>query len=99
MNDMTSESVSSNQDFSAGSVASKPLWERSPQKFWSTHESLIALSIQEWQAADATLSLSKAVSRYVDGLPFDIPADVLLKITKMVIDIWGKRQAMSAIGA
>lgn len=96
---MESESVNFNQRLLAGSAITKPLWERSPQKFWSAHESLVALHIQEWQAADATLSLSKAVARYVDGLPSDIPADVLLKITKMVIEIWEKRQATNTIGA
>lgn len=80
-----------NDDLQTAPAICKPFWERSPRKFWSAHENLIGLKLQEWRAADPSLSLSKAVSRYLDGLPSDIPADMLLKITEMAIQIWEKR--------
>jgi len=74
-------------------VDSKPFWERSPRKFWSAHQGLIGLKLHEWQTVDPSLPLAKAVSRYVDGLPPDIPSDYLLKITEMVIEAWEKQRA------
>ena len=87
-----------NNDLHTAPAVSKPFWERSPRKFWSAHENLIGLKLHEWQAADPTLSLAKAVSRYMDGLPPDIPADILLKITKMVIEAWEKHRSVKTIG-
>jgi hypothetical protein len=87
-----------NDDLQTAPAVSKPFWERSPRKFWSAHENLIGLNLQEWRAADPSLSLSKALSRYLDGLPSDIPADMLLKITEMVIQIWEKHRTIQSVG-
>jgi hypothetical protein len=87
-----------NDDLQTLSAVPQPFWERSPRKFWSAHENLIELNLHEWRAADSNLSLSKAVSRYLDGLPSDIPADILLKITKMVVEAWEKKRAGHLIG-
>jgi hypothetical protein len=87
-----------NNDLQMTPAVSKPFWERSPRKFWSAHENLIGLKLQEWRVADPSLSLSKAVSRYLGGLPSDIPADMLLKITEMVIQVWEKHRATQPVG-
>jgi len=88
-----------NQDLSADLGVSKPLWERSPRKFWNAHEGLIKLRIHEWQSADAALSLAKVISKYIDGLPPDTPADVLLRMTKMLIESWEKHRSTQTVGA
>lgn len=77
-------------------IVFQPLWERSPRKFWAAHEGAIQVSLNEWQANDPELSLGKAVSRYVDGLPSDIPAEILLKIIEMVIEAWEKQSNAKA---
>ncbi|HRI58649.1 MAG TPA: hypothetical protein PK228_02970 [Saprospiraceae bacterium] len=87
-----------NQDLSADLGVSKPFWERSPRKFWNAHEGLIKMRIQEWQSADPAVSLAKVISKYIDGLPPDIPADVLLKITKMLIEAWEKHRNAQTVG-
>lgn len=92
------ESGFSAPNFDGNMSVLKPLWERSPRKFWSAHEALIDLKLQEWYKIDPSLPLSKAVSRYVDGLPPDIPADILLKITEKVIEAWEKIQDVKSLG-
>ncbi|MCK6691035.1 MAG: hypothetical protein L6Q97_02915 [Thermoanaerobaculia bacterium] len=84
------------QDLSTQSTTLPPLWERSPNKFWAVHKNVIPLNLNEWLAKEPELSLAKAISRYVDGLPADTPADILIRIIEMVIEAWEKQSNAKA---
>lgn len=100
MRKMKSKSIpyteTSAQDLSSQLKIPPPLWERSPNKFWAVHKDAILLNLNEWHAKEPELSLAKAISRYVDGLPSDIPADVLLRIIELVIEVWEKQNNAKA---
>ena len=66
----------------------KPPWVRSPKKFQLVHGSIIKLRLWEWDQAGNEPSLTKFIADYTSKLPENLPAEVLLDITKWAIEGW-----------
>jgi hypothetical protein len=66
----------------------KPVWQQSPKKFAAAHKGLIIYELQELSRMGKLSGLSQFVSAYLKDLPEDLPADVVLDITKWAIFEW-----------
>ena len=76
--------------------APKPLWLRSPEQFFGSHRTVLAAHLRDWPTGEP-LVLSKFVASYLDGLPIDMPAETLMKLTQLAIDFFEKQKAGSDI--
>jgi hypothetical protein len=65
-----------------------PMWQRSPENFQQTHQSLALFRLHEWQTENPNMLLHQFVARYIDRLTDDLPASVILEITKTIIGVW-----------
>ena len=69
----------------------KPLFERSPAKFWGAHQDNMLFDLHLARKTDASLSLNQFIARYVGGLPTDLPSEVVKKLIEMLIETWEKQ--------
>lgn len=83
----------------SSSIAHLSDWELMPDQLLAAHRFVAGLKIREWRTAQPDLSLQKAVVKYLDSLPADLPADVLFKLTKIGIEVFEKQSAEEPVAA
>ncbi len=71
----------------------KPEWLRSPKTFWAVHRAIIQIKLHESEQVNPNISLEKFILKYLEGLPKNLPLDVLPKIKQLIIEVWEQKHA------
>ncbi len=69
-------------------LKNKPTGTLFPAKYAASVEHLVVRKVMNLREETPAMPLKSVISRTLDGLPDNLPDDLLLKMTRLIIDEW-----------